>query len=226
VRTASPFLLSVGIHLALIALFIGAISALNKTAPVTTEKISLKILMQTHNIETTVPIQPKIQPLQKNSKPIVHPKQSNPLNQPIKPLTEQNKPSVAIAQHIVPSVSSPLETPKVPESIPVPVAKASPLPPPKQQENYEEENLGRIRAILMERLIYPKNALRLKQQGEVTVIFTLETNRAVSQISIFKSSGFELLDDAAKNLIINSANEFPKPSKPVQISVPVGYKLH
>ena len=114
---------------------------------------------------------------------------------------------------------------KAPETLPVAAPKAPPPPPPKVQENYEEENLGRIRSILAERLKYPKNALRLKQQGETTVTFTLGTDRSVSQITITKSSEFELLDEAARALIESSASEFPKPSKSVRISVPIAYKI-
>lgn len=220
-RTANPFILSVGIHLALAALLIGALSAVQKIIPAVPEKTILKILLQPSESSVSIPRvqQPKVEPIE-----------------PKKPLVEQTrkvetlKPRVPteIKQNIpAPSTVSKVEVPahvvsKIPEAATVVIPKA---PPPKVEENYEEENLGRIRTILAERLKYPKNALRLKQQGETTVTFTLGSNREVSQITISQSSGFELLDDAAKDLIESSATEFPKPKKSVRISVPIAYRL-
>ncbi len=224
-HTANPFLLSVGIHLTLAALIIGALSVVYKTVPIAPEKIALKILMQPPMYEASVPMaQPKQQPLQKNIQSAPIPVVSRVMPQTKKPALEQTKPIATVPQQSIPVFTAPAVTSKIPDAIPATVPKASP-PQPTKAENCEEENLGRIRTILMERLTYPKNALRLKQQGEAIVTFTLESNREVSHISISKSSDFELLDDAAKNLIIHSASEFPKPSKAVQISVPISYKL-
>lgn len=141
---------------------------------------------------------------------------------------------------LVPSIKTPVSVPTklAPPTVqasttivtPAPTKSAEPVnvqkaPPPKVEENYEEENLGRIRSILAQRLKYPKNALRLKQQGECVATFTLEPNRDINQIIITQSSGFELLDNAAIELIQTSASEFPKPKKSIRISVPISYKI-
>lgn len=199
---------------------------MHKTVPTVQEKIALNLLMQPPAHEPSTPvIQPQPIVQTKVLPSSVKPLEPRPVLQPKKAITEQNKPLISI-----PTAPAVLNVPSVPlakiseQPIQPSTAKAAPSAP-KQQENYEEENLGRIRSVLMERLIYPKNALRLKQQGEAIVTFTLETTREVSQITISKSSGFELLDDAAKNLILSSASEFPKPSKTARISVPIAYKL-
>lgn len=191
--------------------------------PIPPEKITLKILL--HSPAVIVPEAPLSEPSPKTAEPIPIPKPETPrIITPPKPrVIAQSNPTVPTPQNI-PTVTPPAALPKASEAAPVTVPKAPP-PPPKAQENYEEENLGRIRAILAERLKYPKNALRLKQQGETSVTFTLGTNREVSQITITQSSGFELLDEAARSLIENSASEFPKPSKSVRITVPIAYKL-
>lgn len=108
-----------------------------------------------------------------------------------------------------------------------PAAVKVPAPPPAitVQANYEEENLGKIRALLSERLKYPKNALRLKQQGDVMIAFTLSPSGDISGLTIIKSSEFELLDEAARELILTTASVFPKPSKNVRISIPIDYKI-
>jgi len=228
VRSANSFFISLGIHLSLATLMIGTFSAVRKSMPVAEKKIVLNLLTQTPAPkfpESAAKPQPTVQP--KISQPIVKPREARPVPQPPKKVIEQSKPLM----------NTPAQTAPIAPNVPtVPPARVSEQPvqsqvtkavPPvqKQQEHYEEENLGRIRSILMERLTYPKNALRLKQEGEATVTFTFETDRAVSQISISKSSGFDLLDEAAKNLIMSSASEFPKPSKTVRISVPIAYKL-
>lgn len=225
-RTTNPFLISVGIHLTLFALSIGALSVLHKTMPIPVEKIKLKILIPTSEPEVSAPptpIQPQ-QPVMKAVVPAPVPETQKPrvITPPKPSVIPQNAPVAPMFQPPVP-VATPTSVVKTAEVIPAAVPKAP--PPPKVQENYEEENLGRIRSILADRLKYPKNALRLKQQGESTVTFTLGTDRTVSQITISQSSGFELLDEAARSLIESSASEFPKPSKSVRISVPIAYKL-
>lgn len=131
--------------------------------------------------------------------------------------------------------------PEVPESplIPIPdTVAARPLPedvpvaktPPSSQavnhqKAYEDENLGRIRTLLAQNLTYPKNARRLNLQGEVTVTFSLSPNGEPIALTVTKSSGSELLDEAACRLIQTTAPQFPKPSKTVHISVPIGYRL-
>lgn len=196
---------------------------MHQIVPTEPKKISLRVLLQSPSTETAISPQPLTIPVPKPipTAPILKPVE--PISQVKKNAIEQNKP--IIEAPLQTATNAPAAIPPKAQEINPPIASKLSPSAPKQQENYEEENLGRIRSILMERLVYPKNAVRLKQQGEATVTFTLEANREVSQISITKSSGFELLDDAAKNLIINSAGEFPKPSKAVRISVPVAYKL-
>ncbi len=219
-RFTNPFFLSVSIHLSLITLVIGALSVVQKTIPIPSQKVPIKILI---NIPESAP------------QVRIIPQHSKSIQQPVEPSPEPNQPQIPkplITQVLVPSkptITAPQPMPQpvsVPKAVePTPIAPPKVSPPPKVEENYAEENLGRIRTILSERLKYPKNALRLKQQGESIVTFTLETDREVSQITITQSSGFELLDDAAKELIEISASEFPKPKKSVRISVPIAYKL-
>ncbi|ADR32755.1 TonB family protein [Sulfuricurvum kujiense DSM 16994] len=227
-RSANSFFISVGIHLSLAALMIGTLSAVRKNTPAAEEKMVLNLLTQTPAPKFPEPVakpQPPVQP--KVPLPAVKPPEARPVPQPKKTVTEQSKPFMNTPVQtapLAPNVSS-VPPARVTEQPIQPQAIKAVPPAQKQQERYEEENLGRIRSILMERLTYPKNALRLKQEGEATVTFTFEPDREVSQISITKSSGFDLLDEAAKNLIISSASEFPKPSKTVRISVPIAYKL-
>ena len=225
-RILKSFFLSIGIHFGLAALLIGLLSAVQKNLSDSPQKIKLSVLLDEpfpKPIASPLP-EPK-QPVQKlPPQPIPHQQsKTNPqIKMAVPPKTVQ--PSPVIVTQPMPTVATPIQKPV--EPLPVAIPKASPPPPPsKAEENYEEENLGKIRSILAERLKYPKNALRLKQQGECIVSFTLEPSREVNQIRIAHTSGFDMLDDAAKELIETSSSEFPKPKKSVRISVPISYKL-
>lgn len=224
-RSPHPFLLSVGIHLSLAALIIGALSVVHKALPTADEKVTLKLLLNSPESIPAIPIVQPSLPIPKTVEPLIAPKPKQPQTPvPAKtPALVQSKPT-AVAPQTAPAIAPAIKAPETTAQT-TPKAPPPPPPPPKAEENYADENLGRIRSILAERLKYPKNALRLKQQGETIVTFTLETNRDVSNIVITQSSGFELLDEAAKNLIESSANLFPKPSKAVRISVPIDYKI-
>lgn len=108
---------------------------------------------------------------------------------------------------------------------PVITSKPALPPPPEPPKSYTDEHLGTIRTILQERLVYPKMAIKLRQQGEVKMSFYLSPGGEVSDISVESPSGFSLLDGAAEKLIRDSAAEFPKPRQKVRISIPIGYRL-
>lgn len=161
--------------------------------------------------------------------PAAQPQPSKPLavpKVPERPSPVQTKSAVtaAVAAPAVPTPPTPALKAAPPAAVPESVRKEVKAAPPPEK-NYEEENLGQIRTILAQRLKYPKNALRLKQQGEVKLTFTLHPSKEVSALCVIQSSGFEMLDNAARDLILSTAHEFPKPSKPVQITVPIGYKI-
>lgn len=226
VRTAQSFFISVGVHLGIAALFMTAATVIHKNLSSSPEKTKIKILLnapQPSSVPAIPPVaQPKVQEPIPTPQPQKMPTQPEIAPQVKTPLPVQAKPAPAVTQP-TPVFAPPV--PKAAEPVAVTVPKTPSAPPPKVEENYEEENLGKIRSILAERLKYPKNAARLKQQGECMVTFTLEPSREVHQITLTQSSGFELLDNAAKELIETSANEFPKPKKSVRISVPIAYKL-
>lgn len=192
-----------------------------KNMPIAPEKIKIKILMQSPESVLVHPETPSSPPITKIEKSASVPKTPLATPSPKIPVIPMDKPNITpppvFSEPVTPTIA-----PKIPEPSPIMTQKTPVL---KIEENYAEENLGKIRVILSERLKYPRNALRLNQQGETVVSFTLGTNREVSQITIAQSSGFEFLDDAARKLIETSASEFPKPSKSVRITVPIEYKL-
>jgi periplasmic protein TonB len=93
------------------------------------------------------------------------------------------------------------------------------------EKEYLDFHLQAIRKLLSENRKYPRNARVLGQEGDVEVSFRLNGDGSVDDISIVKGSGFELLDNAARELIASTAKLFPKPPKSVRVRVPLKYAL-
>lgn len=224
---SKPFLYSLALHLFLIGLMGWVYSAL-RTPPPKETKIAVSVLTYA---PTNAPSTPA-------PEPFMPPEPVSQMPKPVQPVPKSvvapapSKPSAAVpipSAQPAPAANMPPVAAVSPKPVPPTepqVAKTPPPPPPvNHQKAYEDENLGRIRALLAQNLTYPKNARRLNQQGDVTVMFSLSPSGEVGMVAIIKSSGFELLDEAARRLIETTAPQFPKPSKTVQISVPIGYKL-
>lgn len=86
-----------------------------------------------------------------------------------------------------------------------------------------------VSAHLNRRKIYPAEARQARQQGVVTVRFTVDRAGGVSGVSIKRSSGHELLDRATLDLLQRVA---PLPRMPasmlrdsVTLSLPIDYSL-
>lgn len=95
----------------------------------------------------------------------------------------------------------------------------------KQEADY----FSLISAHLNRRKVYPTEAKKARQQGIVTVRFTVDRNGNVSGTSIKRSSGFAILDDATLDLLRRVA---PLPRMPatmqrdsVTLSLPIDYSL-
>lgn len=226
---SKPLFYSLALHASLIALFFGTVSTLRHISEPKKQKIAVSLLAYVPQsapivTEAKTPAPPKNVPLTPpETKPVI--KTAPPKTQPAIPRTET-------APLPPPPRIQPDTAANVPAAAPVP-AKAAPAEPPTpktpppsidHQRAYEEENLARIRSLLLQNKIYPKNAKRLKQQGVATVTFSVSPDGEVSTL-ITKSSGFEMLDDAARLLIKTTAPQFPKPEKTVQITIPIEYKL-
>lgn len=73
---------------------------------------------------------------------------------------------------------------------------------------------------------YPRQALRLRQQGIVHVRFHLSTKGRISQIIVTKSSGKQSLDRAAMNALKKLGKyKPPPPGFASQITVPIQFRL-
>lgn len=93
----------------------------------------------------------------------------------------------------------------------------------------EADYFALVSAHLNRRKVYPSEARKARQQGVVTVRFTVDRNGNVSNASIKRSSGHDILDQATLDLLRRVA---PLPRMPssmqresITLSLPIDYSL-
>lgn len=71
---------------------------------------------------------------------------------------------------------------------------------------------------------YPKRAQRMGIEGEVIIGFRW-TKNGIENLHIQKSSGQKLLDEHSLEMIQQAMHTFPQTSEPIDITIPIGFKL-
>ncbi|MDD2358023.1 MAG: energy transducer TonB [Thiovulaceae bacterium] len=174
----------------------------------------------------TKPSPSKVQPVQKLQPPKELVKQ--------KPVVQDTKPTpIALPKPLPKPVEEKLvEKPK--ELVkPVEPALKAPKSEPKitgvDTKNIKSKYLGALYQSIDKLKVYPKNAKRLGQSGTAKVTFTVLADGTITNISINGGSGFEMLDDAAKKILITLAKTAPIPKElkeeSMTITVPVVYTI-
>ena len=104
------------------------------------------------------------------------------------------------------------------------VQEESTQPAMSPQEQYMDEHLAKIVALLQENLYYPRSARRRGVEGEVLVSFVLRKDASVSNITIV-SSEHSLLSKGAIETIESLAGKFPHPQEDLELTIPINYTL-
>jgi protein TonB len=213
--------------MSLLVIFIFSVTHKSKQETRTTLK--LKMISLSSPQSASVPKQQIPPREQEQIKPLPVQKPTPIVPQPIVQKTLVPAPTVVKTPVVVPQpIIKPSITPvlSAPEPAPTPKITHPPIAPSVNVEKeFLDAHLGEIRSLLVQNLKYPKNAQRLKMQGEVRIGFRLKSDGSVENIEIIQSSGFELLDEDARALIKNTAPQFPKPTKSISLSVPLSYML-
>lgn len=79
-----------------------------------------------------------------------------------------------------------------------------------------------LRERIQSRLVYPAEAVRRGQQGEVLLRIRIDPGGVPGEIRIARSSGVRILDDAARRGVVRAT---PLPSAPGWVEVPVRFRL-
>lgn len=221
-KTKRSFLLSLFLHAGIISAAV-ALSVLPKEEKEEEVVLELSLAEPIPSVpkSETLPEQ-KVQPIQHKT---VQPAPQLPIAKEAK-MVEETKPLPQIKEPIV--ETKPIETPQRIAQIEPKMTPPTPQPIVPQinvEEQYLEDHLSSIRDILVKYRKYPSQAVRLKQEGSVKISFRLKQNGEVEDIRVLGSSGYELLDEDALQLIQKTAEYFPKPPKTVRITVPLNYAL-
>ncbi len=103
----------------------------------------------------------------------------------------------------IPAPAAPVGVPEPPPPAPAPVVEAPPPPappapppaPPAPQTI--EITQGQTRYVREPRLVYPSMSRRLGESGTTVVSIFFDSEGLAKRVELFKSSGFERLDEAA-----------------------------
>lgn len=82
--------------------------------------------------------------------------------------------------------------------------------------------LALLRARIQERIVYPVEAVRRGQEGEVLLRIRIGVGGVPREIRVAKSSGARILDEAARRGVVRAA---PLPSDPGWFEIPVRFSL-
>jgi protein TonB len=89
---------------------------------------------------------------------------------------------------------------------------------------YMKRNYNYIMSSIQKNLHYPSQARRTGAQGTAEISFTIHEDGRVSDITISRSSGSELLDTAAVEAI-HAASPFRPPPAEARLAIPVAFRL-
>jgi protein TonB len=93
-----------------------------------------------------------------------------------------------------------------------------------QSAEYIKRNYRYLQRRIRDKLVYPSQARKAGLQGVSEVSFTIHEDGRVSAVSLVKSSGHSILDEAALETIYAAA-PFPRPPAPARIAIPIAFRL-
>ncbi len=89
---------------------------------------------------------------------------------------------------------------------------------------YMRINLSGIRKKIYDKLSYPSSARRMGMRGAASIKFRIHEDGTVDNATVHKSSGFDVLDEAAKQAVLDAA-PLPSPSETVNVVLSVNFAL-
>ncbi|MDR0628285.1 MAG: energy transducer TonB [Treponema sp.] len=93
-----------------------------------------------------------------------------------------------------------------------------------QSTEYIKRKYRYLQRRIRDKLVYPAPARKAGIQGVTQVSFTIHEDGRVSAVTILKSSGHPILDEAAMETIYAAA-PFPRPPAPARIAIPIAFRL-
>jgi protein TonB len=96
-------------------------------------------------------------------------------------------------------------------------------------QRLEAEYKAMLRQAIERNKGYPRRAVRMRQEGEVVVGFTIRRNGDIESLRIVEGSGSGLLDTAARRAVKKISGQLPFPEKLQRerwdFTIPIKYTL-
>ncbi|HBT96913.1 MAG TPA: hypothetical protein DEB25_04390 [Desulfobulbaceae bacterium] len=181
-----------------------------------------------------------VQPSPPPEPPPAPPEPEPPKLKPKKTVTPEKKQPTPVKQQKTPPQPVAFEPGDSPTAVPVPEVPspppdpaAAPFKPVSSQlppapltavKNGLPPEYAYIRGIITRNLKFPMSARRQRLSGAIIVAFFLAKDGHAEEITIVKSSGHEVLDEAVRDAIRRSS-PFPHPPAPARLRLPIAFKL-
>jgi len=81
-----------------------------------------------------------------------------------------------------------------------------------------------IREIIMKNITYPEKARRMGWEGKVILSFVINEAGFINEVKILKSSGYNVLDEAAKEALFK-IKDFQKKHERLLVQLPIEFRL-
>lgn len=83
---------------------------------------------------------------------------------------------------------------------------------------------GYVREAIMKNIVYPEKARRMGWEGRVILSFIINEKGFINDVKVLKSSGYTLLDEAAKEAVFK-INQLKKRQERMMVQLPVEFRL-
>lgn len=152
-------------------------------------------------------------------KPIIKKSPKKAAPQPkVAPIPEKMAPTTQPAELFTPLATKQAVTNKV--------EKDSLNPePPLQEKGVSPTELGKIRSLIQNSLVYPAIARRMKIEGVVVVAFLLSKDGHVERANVVVPSGSRTLDAKALKTVLALSGEYPHLKKKTDLQIPISFSL-
>lgn len=148
-------------------------------------------------------------------KPKVHKKAQKPLKPiPQQPIPQHTQPTPHTTQHTQP--------PNIPTQNALPAQSVETFSLGKDEHPF----LKAVKKAIDSNISYPRQARKMRMEGEVLVEFLWTKHRILKDLKVRKSSGYPLLDKNALQTIQRASLDFPQYHNDAQLQIPIVFVLN
>jgi periplasmic protein TonB len=186
------------------------------------------------NIMAYTPVPKEVIKPVEQPKPKPKPIPPKPKPEPIKEIPIEKEPEIIqepiveeeIIEEVVEEVVEEIVQPQEPQKTLEEIQKEQEEVRVKQEQEFIQTNFSVIRDMALKNLSYPRMAKKMGWSGVVEIKLVVDTNGKLLEASVLKSSGKEVLDDAALKAALSLKDKLlPKPQTRSTLILPISFNL-